>query len=247
MLTAHLVYQYLDSIMPFETQEPWDNSGVLVNSGKSGNKILICLDVTKQAIDYAVSRQVNLIISHHPVVFQPIKKIDCQDILYQLIAHNISVICAHTNFDKYIGGTCSALADAAGLSGQREYLPIGIVGSLKTAQSLQQLAQQIKTFTQAPVQFTQNFEKNIQRIMVVAGSGSGMIQEVLACKADCFVTGECKYHDILDLAQSEIAVITVGHDMSEFLSLKTLQQLLKRQFCNAEIEIYQTNPLTKTI
>ena len=124
MVTAKQVYDYLDSVMPFDNQDGWDNSGLLINSAKGTDKILCCLDVTDKAVDTAIEKGCGIIVSHHPVIFSGIKKLDGSSVLYKLIKNEISVISAHTNFDKYQLGTSyklMQLCDVEGVAQQNEY------------------------------------------------------------------------------------------------------------------------------
>ena len=115
MVTAESIYNLLNENFPFDTQESWDNSGLLVNSREVTDSVLVCLDVTHEAVEKAVEVGAKIIVSHHPVIFNPIKHINNNDVVYSLIKHDISVVSAHTNFDKYDYGTCYAMAEILNL------------------------------------------------------------------------------------------------------------------------------------
>ena len=105
MATVKEIYNYIDSIAPFNTQEEWDNSGLLVgNENAEVNKILFALDATTDVINQAVEYGADLIITHHPVIFKAISNVLSDSLVYKLISNNISIICAHTNYDKAVDG-----------------------------------------------------------------------------------------------------------------------------------------------
>ena len=113
--TVKNIYDFIDSIAPFETQCEWDNSGLLVgDSCREVSKIGVVLDITTEAIKYAAENGINLIVSHHPVIFRGIKTVTADDPTYMLIKNGISAICAHTSLDIAKGGVNDALADTLG-------------------------------------------------------------------------------------------------------------------------------------
>jgi len=235
------IYECINATLPFETQEGWDNSGLLVDSGIESNTVIVCLDVTQQVVDKAVETGTKIIVSHHPVIFGGMKKVSCDDVLYSLIKNDISVISAHTNFDVYRYGTCYSIAEKLGLQAVfSENREIGLTAAVEKM-SAEQLAHRCKAvFGNAACTLP---EKQVERVFICAGSGSGMMTEVISSGADCYITGECKYHDMLDLAHKGIAVITMGHDSSEKISLETLADIIKEKFTDIDVEIYVAESL----
>lgn len=229
MVNPKDIYNYLNDIMPFETQEKWDNSGLLVNCGTAVEKVLCCLDVTKAAVDKAVEENCQLIISHHPVIFSGIKSLDADSILMKLIRNNISVISAHTNFDKYQFGTSYRLAQFCGLRGNGEYLEFGLAIAMEEPTLFNTFVENIKQNVNIPLQYTKGNE-NVNRVFVIAGSGKSMTEEILSAGCDCVITGESSYHDMLDLKEMGISTICLGHDESEKISVETLAKLVNDRF-----------------
>lgn len=106
------LYNYIDEIAPFKMSEKWDNSGLIIgNFNKEVSNCVFALDITNKVIDKAIKLKSNLIITHHPVIFNPIKQIPYDSIVYRLIENNISVISAHTNLDKAEFGISQILAE----------------------------------------------------------------------------------------------------------------------------------------
>ena len=234
MVTAKQIFEYLDEVMPFETQEKWDNSGLLLNAGAQTDKVLCCLDVTKAAVDKAVAEKCGVIVSHHPVIFSSIKSLDCDSILFKLIQNNISVISAHTNFDKYENGTSAKLIDFCGIKGDREQNEYAFAVKLEKEMLFNEFVADVKKNTGLNIQFVKS-KDNIIKVMVVAGSGKGMTEEIVAAGCDCIVTGESSYHDMLDLKELGVSTICIGHDESEKISVETFAQLIEKRFADVTV------------
>jgi dinuclear metal center YbgI/SA1388 family protein len=127
-LTLHEIISFLNSRFPLQYQESWDNSGLLVDTDKPISKVLTCLDCTMEVIDEAISEGANLIVTHHPPIFQGLKKVVEADktsrIVKRLIKNNIAVYCAHTNLDNAQGGLNDYLATALKLSNIKVLQPL---------------------------------------------------------------------------------------------------------------------------
>ena len=229
MVNVKDIYNYLNEIMPFETQESWDNSGLLINSGVQTDRVLCCLDVTKAAVDKAIEENCKVIVSHHPVIFSSIKHLDCESIVFKLIQNGISVISAHTNFDKYEKGTSAKLIEFCGIEGESVQNEYAFAVTLSGVKVFDEFIQSIKENTKLNLQYVKAKE-NITKVMVVAGSGKGMTEEIVAAGCDCIVTGESSYHDMLDLKELGISTICLGHDESEKISVTTIAEIIRNKF-----------------
>ena len=245
MVKVKEVYKYLDSIMPFETQEKWDNSGLLVNMDAQTGNILCCLDVTKAAVDKAIETGCKIIVSHHPVIFSGIKNLDNSSILVKLIKNDISVISAHTNFDRYEYGTSSKLARFCGLEGEKEQCDFAVTVKLDKPVDFETVLAAVKESTQLTLQYAKG--GTVNKVFVVAGSGKSMTEEILAAGCDCVITGESSYHDMLDLSQMGIGTICLGHDESEKISVETLSQILSEKFEDIQTVCFTESSLTNYI
>lgn len=114
------VIRLMEDYAPKRLSEKWDNTGLLLgDSAKEVNKILVALDITESIIKEAIEENIDLIITHHPIIFKPISSICADEILgkyiISLIKNNISVYCAHTNLDLTEGGVNDSLAKKLGL------------------------------------------------------------------------------------------------------------------------------------
>lgn len=245
MITPSQVFDLLNKEFPFETQESWDNSGLLVYSGTESDSVLVCLDVTADVVEKAVEMDAKIIVSHHPVIFSGLKEIYSGDVVYSLIKNDISVISAHTNFDKYRYGTCFDIANRLGLDiVPDDSFDFGVIAETDGI-SVQELGWKCKSvFGSASVTMPHN---RINTVFICAGSGSDMKNEVIESGADCYLCGECKYHDMLDLAAEGISVVTLGHDNSEKLSVETIANLIKENFEDTDVQVYIPESLVQNI
>lgn len=245
MITPSQVFDLLNKEFPFETQESWDNSGLLVYSGVESDSVLVCLDVTADVVEKAVEMYAKIIVSHHPVIFSGLKEIYSGDVVYSLIKNDISVISAHTNFDKYRYGTCFDIANRLGLDiVPNDSFDFGVIAETDGI-SVQELGWKCKSvFGSASVTMPYN---RINTVFICAGSGSDMKNEVIESGADCYLCGECKYHDMLDLAAEGISVVTLGHDNSEKLSVETIANLIKENFEDTDVQVYIPESLVQNI
>ena len=113
------------------------------------------------------------------------------------------------------------------------------------AEKFDEFIKKVKENTDIKLQFVKSCE-NITKIMVVAGSGKGMTEEIVAEGCDCIVTGESSYHDMLDLKELGVSTICLGHDVSEKISVATFAELISEQF-NIETVVYTEDTLVNYI
>ena len=245
MTTVKNIYDYINSIAPFETQEEWDNAGFLIGEfRKEVKKAVLCLDVTKAVAEYAKDVEADVIISHHPVIFSGIKNVKKGSAVYTCIENDIAVISAHTNFDLAESGINYNLASRLGLNDIKQIDGSFItVGKLDYEMSIDDFAQYVSdTLEVSGLRYTDT-EKPIQTI-AVGGGACEEYTELAMQNADCFVTGDMKYHAMLDCAENGYAVISAGHYETEHDSFLMLMDKLKAVFVDVEfISANQKNPV----
>ena len=114
MTTVQQIYEEMQRIAPLALAESWDNPGLLVDCGGEVSRVLVTLDITPEVVEEAARKGCGLIVSHHPVIFSPLKKLSGQDVAFQLVKNGISAICMHTNLDAAEGGVNEVLASGCG-------------------------------------------------------------------------------------------------------------------------------------
>lgn len=234
-------YGYLNSIAPFETQEDWDNSGMLVGDMDAEvKKVAVVLDITHEEINKAKAIGADLIISHHPVIFNPIKSVTRGSVPYELVASSINALCCHTPLDIADGGTNDSLAELLGINVTRADDPILRLGTVEPT-TAQELAGKIANTLNTKVRYADAGRK-IEKIAICTGAGCSLIEA--AGEIDAFITGDASHHNFLDCIQAGITLIAAGHYETEIVVVPVLVKKLQAQFPDIEIiDIKQENPI----
>ena len=250
MVTVKEIFDFLQEKAPFEYQAGFDNSGFLVGKwGRGVKKVLVSLDITEEVADEADRWGADLIVSHHPVIFHPVKSVTDETatgrILIQLLECGIAAICAHTNLDAVAEGVNDALARALGLEevGQlhqegvdeqgRPY-GIGRVGTVKE-QSLSAFAAFVKdALGSNGVRFTDG-GKLVRKVAVGGGACADMMGDAIALGCDTFVTADVKYNGFLDAKALGLNLIDAGHFPTENVVCPVLEGWLRERFPEVEV------------
>ncbi len=220
---------HLESIAPPELAMDWDNVGLMLGDPSwEITKALVSLDVSPSAVEAALAENCNLILSHHPLIFRPLKQIT-DPLLIKLLTHKIAVVSLHTNLDVADQGVNHALAAKLGMDIHEvldEDTGLGLVCILPASLSLQSLAQHVKRELHCDhlKLWTAGFprEHQVQRIAICGGSGASLIGAASA-RAEVLITGDVSYHSYLE---SPIPIIDAGHFHTEFPVLQRLGDFL---------------------
>ena len=194
MTTIDSIYQEMQRIAPLALAESWDNPGLLVDCGGGASRILVTLDITPEVVEEAARKGCQLIVSHHPVIFSPLKKLGGQDVAFQLVKNGISAICMHTNLDAAEGGVNEVLAGFFGMREMEAFAEgCGRVGSIdpitvpelakKAQQALASRCNQPLDGPAVQVKFADT-GKTVQRLAVISGAGGSLFEDALAQGAD---------------------------------------------------------------
>ena len=132
MTTVQQLYEAMQRIAPLELAEHWDNPGLLVDCAGEVTRVLVTLDITPEVVAEAAAKHCEAIVAHHPVIFDPLKKLGPQDVPFQLVRAGISAICMHTNLDAAAGGVNEVLAGIFGMQDPEPFAEgCGRVGSIE--------------------------------------------------------------------------------------------------------------------
>lgn len=232
MVTVGDIYHLIDEKAPFSTQMSFDNAGLLVgDSGQEVNRVLVSLDITQDVEAEAAELGCQLIVSHHPVIFHPLKRLTSDDptsrVVCALVRQRISAICAHTNLDMAQDGVNDCLAEAAGLT-SFELLAVdgkapdgtaigcGRVGMLKAGEcSLAEYMAFLKRTLQPRGMRFVDAGKPVCRVAVGGGACADYMDDAIAKGCDTFVTSDVKYNGFLDARDKGINLIDAGHYPTE--------------------------------
>lgn len=229
------IYEFINSIAPFSTAESWDNSGLILGSPNlKCNKIMLVLDITRSVVDEAIENNVDLIITHHPVIFSPLKTIDYDSNIARLIAANVSVISTHTCFDSAQGGMNDILCNKLGLVNVKSVsTDDGFSFRLGTVEKLTLAREFAKSTAEALNSKCVNYslgEKEIKTVAVCSGAGGSLSELVIKLGVDAFITGELKYNNVIELYESGVSVIVAGHFETEQIFKEELKSKITEKF-----------------
>ena len=245
MTTVQQIYEEMQRIAPLALAESWDNPGLLVDCGGEVSRVLVTLDITPEVVEEAARKGCGLIVSHHPVIFSPLKKLSGQDVAFQLVKSGISAICMHTNLDAAEGGVNEVLA---GIFGMREMEAFaegcGRVGSIEpvTVPELAKKAQKElasrcnQPFNGPAVQVKfADTGKTVRRLAVISGAGGSLFEDAIAQGADCLLTGEANHHHAIDAKRLGLSLIAAGHYATEFPVTAAVAEKLRTAFPELEV------------
>lgn len=246
-----------DIIRVLEVQSPpeyaleWDNVGLLVGRrNKEVKKVMIAVDATAKVCQMAIDNQVDMIITHHPMIFSKIKKVNDDtvvgDKILSLIEAGIACYAMHTNYDTK-GGMAREAAAILGLKNQEvleETLNgegIGQIGLLDKELSLVELAQDVKEkFGLESVRIFGDADAQTGKVAICPGSGKSVIDVAVEKKVHCLITGDIGHHDGIDAVDMGLTIIDASHYGIEKIFMQYINNYLKGHFPELDIEVVDT-------
>ena len=234
-MKAKEIIKIIENICPERLAYSWDNVGLLCgDENKDVKKVFVTLDTNTNTVKEAISKNADMIVSHHPILLGGIKRIDYStsvgQMLKLLIENNIPLFAAHTNMDTAKGGINDKLTDdsSAGL---------GRYGRLEKTIKLGDFAEHCKKILGTPfLRVSGDFEKNINTVAVASGSCSEIIPLAYEKGSDVIITGDMKYHNMIDMTELGICVIDAGHYSTEICVMDIFEDILK----DTDIEIIKS-------
>lgn len=231
----------MEALAPSRLAESWDNVGLQAGClAWPADRIWVALDPLPEVVGAACDANVNLLITHHPLIFKPVSNIDFSSPLGTIVhlsaTHRLSIYAAHTNLDSVRGGINDILSKKAGLTSLKvlgeEIDPgsgegIGRIGELETAVDLRTFAETVRArLNLRRVRYVGNPERPVRRVAVCSGSGAGLISAAMAAGADLLLSGDFKYHDARDAENWGFGIVDIGHFASEHLVVNVLAERL---------------------
>lgn len=246
-MTVNDIYTFLDEKYNFSLALPYDNVGHLVGSLDSLVKgILVCLDCTDEAVTEAVKTGANLIVTHHPVIFDPLKSVTDQSVVYRLIRNDISVISAHTNLDQAEGGVNDALCNALGLQKVENATDcegyLFRIGEIEETMTADEFAKYVGERLNLRVKYVGE-NKSVKRVAVCSGSGGSMLNDVVNMGVDAYVTADIKHNVFLEAHALGLVLVDAGHFETEDIIVNPLTKELKKAFPNVNVTENHFSPI----
>jgi GTP cyclohydrolase I len=235
------ITSFINEIAPEHTALDWDNSGLQVGNPLQVIKaVLLALDITPAVLEEAVQMSADLVLTHHPMIFKPIKSIDYSTktglLIKEMISRNIALYSAHTNLDRSLMGTGASLAGLVGLKNLRRYtdnendeMNMIITGMFEPSISKQEFIGIIKNKLNIENLRLIGNIREISTAAVIPGSGGSMIGK-LNKSFDIIITGEVSYHEALNASAAGDTVALLGHFISEKPVMYHLAEELKKRF-----------------
>lgn len=275
-MTIREIINTLEAFAPLDLQEDFDNAGVqvAVNSCPDAldaqlTGVLVCLDITEQVIDEAIAKNCNMVVSHHPLIFQPLKRVCGQTYQQRCVAKailaGITLYSAHTNLDNARGGVNHIIASMLGLNNLQWLEPrgseggSGVIGELPVPMTAMQLLLSLKTLFKVDALFnncrgnspfaepkavcgTIAVEKEIRKVALCGGAGAFLMGKAREMGADAFITGEIHYHDYFG---QDMLLVEMGHYQSEQYTQELLMKIILKSCAGARVikTSLNTNPI----
>jgi len=240
------ILNFLDRKFPLDTACDFDNVGLLIGDGEQKvTKAVVALDCTLSAIETAKANGCELIITHHPIIFNPLKNVLKGSIVYSVIENGLSVISMHTNLDVGVGGVndnlCKLLSPLSveTVTASDGYL---LKKCAVNPISSENLAEKLKNTLGGTVKYTDN-KKAIESILVCSGSGGNFVNEVKSFSCDALVTADVKHNQFLDANLFGVSLFDAGHFNTEDVIIEPLKELLQKEFSDIEFMTNHNNSI----
>jgi dinuclear metal center YbgI/SA1388 family protein len=247
--TVDDIIKVLDEIAPEKLAQNWDNPGLQVGDRNwRVEKIMISLDPTPGVVQHAAEASADMLITHHPLIFQPLKQVDLASpvgsVIGNAVRNAIAVYAAHTNLDSVADGLNDMLAACLGLRNVTALAPdiehaaegvdpetngLGRVGELPEPTDLLSLCRTLKKELNLDnVRIAGYTTGKVSRVALCTGSGGGILSSFFRSGADVFITGDVRYHEARDVEDRQSAMIDIGHFGSEHIMVSRLGLRLRK-------------------
>ena len=233
MIKVKDVLNLLCELYPPDTACDFDNVGLLAGNGEDEvSGAVVALDSDINAIEFAKQKGANLIITHHPVIFEPLKSVTENDTVFKLIKDGISVISMHTNLDVGAGGVNDVLCETLALKGVKPHIAADGY-TLKCGETdirdADRFAAFIKERLGGAVKYVAGGNP-IKTVLVCSGSGGGYVEEAIIHGFDALVTADVKHNHFIAATNAGISLFDGGHYNSENVIVKPLCERLQKEF-----------------
>lgn len=258
MIRLQVVISFLHEFAPPELAEDWDNVGLLIGDPADEiRSVLTCLTLTPNVADEAISRGVQLIVTHHPILFRPIQRLTAETsegrMLLSLIRAGISVYSPHTSYDSAADGINAQLARLLELQDVRPLRPniavtsgsspsgSGRFGTLPHTASLRELIERIKPALRvSTVQFVGDLDRPITKLGIACGAAAEFLRDAARLGCEALLTGEARFHSCLEAEATNLALILPGHFATERPAMEQFANVLRSRFAELVVEASRT-------
>lgn len=261
MLKVKEIAAEIERLAPKALAEPWDNVGLMVGDlDQKAETVFLCLEATSETVAQAVRCGADLVVTHHPLIFSPLKRIVESDVeggmIRTLIANHISLYSAHTNFDNADGGMNDILADKLGLETVRHFKeeecvdasgkPIDNIGRVGVLESPMEMGDYVNlvrhTLGCRTIKSVGDPEDTIQTVALCGGAGGGGIYNAYHAGADVYVTADLKHHEAQLAFELGLNLIDAGHFETEVIFCDFMREYLSVRFGDLKLVLADVQP-----
>lgn len=247
------LYAALEERISRDLSCEWDNDGLMccADPEREVSRILVALDVTARVVEQAISGGYDLILSHHPLVFRPLKSLQPENPVakkcIRLLLAGVTVMSFHTRLDAVCGGVNDTLAAKLGLTDTVPFgengETIGRIGCLPAPMSLSAFAELVKQATGAPCVTAADGGREVYRVALLGGSGSDDVGAAERAGADTYLTGELAHHHLADAPEHGVNLLSAGHYHTEAPVCETLCGMLLEIDRSLTVDITDSNEI----
>lgn len=249
MVKAGDICRFLEEMAPLRLAEPWDNVGLLLGrTGREVRCVMTCLTLTAPVAAEAVRREVQMIVTHHPVLFRGAKKITDATaegrIVLELVESGIAVYSPHTAFDSAATGINQRLAESIGLrdirplriSDQGTNIGAGRCGTFPRPMAKDEFLKGVREVVGADfLEFAWSGPEYVRTVAVACGSAAEFLDDAVREGCEVFVTGEARFHAVLESQSHGVSLVLTGHFPSERPAVIWLASALQEKFPDVQV------------
>lgn len=245
MMIIQNVCQYLETYAPLRLAEEWDNVGLIAGERQRHvNNLMTCLTITPETVAEAIAKNVDLIVSHHPLPFRPLKKLTTDNVpsalLWKLANAGVSVYSPHTAFDSAVTGINQMIAQKMNIENTKPIAPIiddaaglgaGRYGKLPSPVALSDFIDRVKSeFDLTQLKCVTGASQEVSKVAIACGSGGSFLDKAARLGCNAMITGEATFHTCLDAKAKGVALLLLGHYTSERFAVEELAAKLQNEF-----------------
>lgn len=251
-MTVRELYAFLEERIPRSLSCEWDNDGLMVcaNDKAEVRRVLVALDITAAVAEQAIREGYDLIVSHHPLIFHPIKAVAVGETItnkvIRLLISGVSAMSFHTRLDAVEGGVNDVLANSLGLSDiapfGKDGEEMGRIGNLAEPISLREFAELVKSATGAEHVQISDAGKPVSRVALLGGGGAGESGAAAAAGADTYLTGDLRHDQLTEAPERGMNLVQGGHFFTENLVCDRIRELLLEADASLTVDIVNSYP-----
>ena len=251
-MTVRELYAFLEERIPRALSCDWDNDGLMVcaNDKAEVRRVLVALDITAAVAEQAIKEGYDLIVSHHPLIFRPIKALAVGETVankvIRLLTSGVSAMSFHTRLDAVEGGVNDVLANSLGLLDitpfGKDGEEMGRIGNLAKPMTLKNFAALVKDATGAKYVQISDGGKLVSRVAVLGGGGAGESGAAAAAGADTYLTGDLRHDQLTEAPERGMNLVQGGHFFTENLVCERIREMLHEADATLTVDIIDSYP-----